>query len=75
VAALHRPGGEERKRRLAFVEPRILAEVGIAPDPWTRSDHHPTRALVDDLAAGRMDRASAYATCAMPLTEEADPAA
>jgi hypothetical protein len=39
----------------------LLAEVGIAPDHWTRSDHHHTRALVDDLAAGRMDRANAYA--------------
>src|SRR5580693_2831045 len=39
----------------------LLAEVGIAPDHWTRTDHHPTRALVDDLAAGRMDRANAYA--------------
>ena len=28
----------------------LLAEVGIAPDHWTRSDHHHRRALVDDLA-------------------------
>jgi hypothetical protein len=39
----------------------LLAEAGIAPDHWTRSDHHHRRALVDDLAADRMDRASAYA--------------
>jgi hypothetical protein len=39
----------------------LHAEAGIAPDHWARSDHHHTCALVDDLAAGRMDRANAYA--------------
>jgi hypothetical protein len=53
----------------------LLAEVGIAPDPWTRSDHHHTRALVDDLAAGRMDRANAYAAlCAAEKNRRPAPA-
>ena len=39
----------------------LLAEVGITPDHWTRSDHHHTRALVGDLAAGRTERPNAYA--------------
>jgi hypothetical protein len=53
---LRRPPRLDADQRLA-----LLAEVGIAPDHWTRSDHHPTRALVDDLAVSRMDRANAYA--------------